>query len=80
MFYPQHESGQLSLTTFFLLTTMATLTACLRLKAFIYQLFVPENFAALSHRKLPDAAASAARWIEFWRRVVAGAAKIGHCS
>lgn len=25
------------------------------LKAFIYQLFVPENFAALSHRKLPDA-------------------------
>ena len=24
-------------------------------KAFIYQLFAPENFAALSHRKLPDA-------------------------
>ena len=39
MSYPQHESGQLSLATFFLLTPMAALP----------------NFAALSHRKLPDA-------------------------
>lgn len=31
------------------------MAGCLRLKPFIYQLFASENFATLSHRKLPDA-------------------------